>query len=353
MNQYPTLIANQILKKGLTGSFHGLMHGNIGLCIFFYQIAKATNNPDSEKNANDLLDKVFASLSLSSPADFENGLAGIGWGIEYLVQNGFVEGNTDEILEDVDNKVFRSLNEDNFTSFEIANGLTGHLFYLISRLKNLSSPPTMAQRINQELLILTINKLDEIVTIQFPSIIKEMYFDLFWRFPVVLFGLTESFGLNIYNEKIRCMIKQWMPNIEAYIPSMHINRLYMATILTKINEIVPDRRLEKQVQILLYATDFEVLKTEVDPHALNIRFGWTGFVWLMQQATNIIPATCPNYSLIGSTLDEIKAKYSNALGKLLENKVPENTVQFGLSNGIAGIGLLEILWPEVFSSTES
>ena len=342
LNQMALLI-NQ---NGFVGNNHGLFNGNTGICIFFYHLSRANNLPDYEKIADDLLDKVFSSLNLSVSTDFENGLAGIGWGVEYLIQNGFAEGNTDEILEEVDNKVFRSLNEDNFANFEITNGLNGYLFYLINRLKDESKKQSMAHRINRELLILVINKIDEMVTTQFFTIVKDVNYDLFWRFPVMLFGLTEAFKLNIYNEKIRCIVKQWLPNLEAHIPSMHINRLYLATVLTQINAIIPDKRLEKQIQILLFATDFEVLKTEVDPHALNIRFGWTGFVWLMQQASIIIPKTWPNYLLISPTANEIKIKYSQNLGNMVANTFEKNPVLFGLGNGIAGIGLLELLWPE-------
>jgi hypothetical protein len=350
-------ITQLIQQKGLEGNNQGLLCGNTGLCIFFYHLARTTSNPEYEKIADDLLDNVFACLSalapVLAPVDFENGLTGIGWGIEYLVQNGFAEGNADEILEEVDNKVFKVLNEETLKSFELTNGLIGYLFYLISRLKNQSNPPSMAQRINRELLILTVNKLDELVTSQFPSIVKEIQFDLFWRFPVMFYGLVEAFKLDIYNEKIRCMVKQWLPNMEAYIPSMHINRLYMATVLTQINELIPHQRLEKQIQILLYATDFEELKMEVDPHALNVRFGWTGFVWVLEQAKKIIPSTCLNYELISSTANEIKLKYLASLDQMIERNIKENPQQIGLANGIAGIGLMELLWPEVFELSNS
>lgn len=348
MNSQFNQIAQLVQQNGLTVTSHGLMHGNTGLCIFFYQLAKATGNPDYEQLADDLLDKVFASLNTSASVDFENGLTGIGWGIEYLVQNGFAEGNSDEILEDIDNKVFRVLNENSFTSFEITNGLTGNLYYLISRLKSQSNPPSMAQQINRELLIMAINKIDELVIVQFPSIVKEIQFDLFWRFPLMLYGLVETFKLDIYNEKIRCMVKQWLPNIEAYMPSMHINRIYMATVLTKINELIPHKRLEKQIHILLFATDFDELMTEVDPHALNIRFGWTGFVWVLEQAKQIIPKTYPNYELIGLAANAIKAKYVGSLENMIERNFKENPGQLGLASGIAGIGLMELLYPEVF-----
>lgn len=349
MNKYSIQITHQIQQNGLAGTNYGLMHGNTGLCLYFYQLSKRTNNPEYEQLADDLLDKVFANLSTSAFADFENGLAGIGWGIEYLVQNGFAEGDTDDILEEVDNKVFKSLNEENINSFELGNGLTGFLFYLISRMKKPTNPNSMAQRINRELLILTINKLDELVTNQFTSITKEMYFDLFWRFPVMLYGLVQAFELNIYSEKIRCMINQWIMNLETYLPSMHINRLYMATVLMEVNKRIPNKRLEKQIQILLFATDFDVLKTEVDPGAFNIRYGWPGVVWLLQQALEIIPVAYPNHQLIGITRLDITTKYRHTLENLPTSPLSTTPKQYGLSEGLPGIGLMELLWPGILT----
>lgn len=344
MSQYSIQIAQLIQQNGLTGGTnHGLMQGNTGLCLYFYQLARSSNSAEYEQLADDMLDKIFANLSTSALADFENGLAGIGWGIEYLVQNGFAEGNADEILEEVDNKVFKTLNEENIATFELGNGLTGYLFYLIARLKKPMNPNSMAQRINRELLILTINKLDEIVTNQFTSITKEMVFDLFWRFPVMLYGSVQAFDLNIYSEKIRCMVNQWMMNLETYLPSMHINRLYMATVLMQVNKRIPNKRIEKQIQILLFATDFAALKTEVDPDTFNIRFGWPGVVWLLQQASEIIPETYPNYKEIESCRVEIITKYKLSLDNIQVNT--STPKQFGLSEGSAGIGLVELLWP--------
>ncbi len=350
MSKFQSLIAQLLQKDGLNGTNHGLMYGNTGLCLYFYHIAQKTNNAEYEQLADDLLDKIFANLSTSAFTDFENGLAGIGWGIEYLVQNGFAEGDTDEILEEVDNKIFKTLNEVNITSFELDNGLTGYLFYLIARLKKPTNPQSMAQRINRELLILTVNKLDELVTNQFASITKEMFFDLFWRFPVLLYALVQAFDLNIYSEKIRCMVNQWMMNFEAYLPSMHINRLYMATVLIDVNKRMPNKRLEKQIQILLFATDFEMIKTEVDPDAINIRFGWPGMVWLLQQALEKIPVTYPSYTEIEFCRLEMITKHKRGLENFQMNT---STSKVGLSEGHAGIGLMGLLWPEIFGTTDN
>jgi len=349
MEQNGAQITQAIKQNGLTGVNHGLMHGNTGLCIYFYLLARKTSNRDYEKYADELLDKAFANLSTSAPADFENGLAGIGWGIEYLQQNAFVEGNTDEILEEVDNKVFKVLNEDYHNSFELGNGLSGYLFYLINRLKTKTEPFSMPQRINSELLVLTINKIDDLVTAQFPGIVKEMQFDLFWRFPVMLHGLTEAYKLGIYNDKISCMIRQWLPYFEAYIPSLNINRIFLAIVLKQICVQMPNKRLEKQAQILFFATDFEILKTEIDHNILNIGYGWPGFLWLLNMAAQEIPTDWPNYELIGQTVKNIVGRH-NGQGANLPIKIDNwNSMQSDLASGIAGIGLMDMLWPGVLS----
>ena len=339
-------IADLLKQKGLTGVNHGLMHGNMGLCIFFYHLSRQTNNPEYEKVADGLLDRVFANLSTTVSADFENGLAGIGWGIEYLVQSQFAEGKTDEILEDVDNRVFRALNEETITSFELTNGLTGFLFYLIIRLKNKSNQSSLANRINRELLILTINKLDEIVSAQFPSIVKELNFDLYWRFPVLVYSLLEAYRLDIYNVKIINMVKQWLPYFEGYLPSLNINRIYMSLVLNKIAVLIPERRLIKQVQILLYATDFEKVKTEVDFNEFNLHIGCPGVLWLLKLAMNELPTEYPNYGLIGQTCREISGSQKLKVEKSITGFPMDGTAQFGISNGLAGIGLAGILWPK-------
>lgn len=347
MDNHIIKLAQFLEQNGLTGTNHGLMNGSTGIIIFFYHLARTTGSSDYEKIADDLLDKVFTNLSESVPADFENGLAGIGWGIEYLIQNNFAEGDTDKILEEVDNKVFRALNEESLPNFELTTGLTGYLLYLVNRLKSRTSPHSMAKRINRELLILAINKIDEMATTQFPFIVKEMCFDLAWRFPVMLYGLKEAFMLDIYNEKIICMIRQWRPNFEAYIPSLQINRIYLATILRRICSCIPDQCLEKQIRILLFATDFDILRTEIDPAEINIRYGWSGVILLLRQAIEIIPSDYPNYSRLKIAYHDYIGRYKEAINKSRFSDFNADSKKSGISEGIAGIGLVSIFQPDL------
>lgn len=86
----------------------GLLHGKMGVSIYFFHLARKTKNTNYEDYAKELIDEIYEEISNETPACFENGLAGIGSGIEYLVQNHFMEAETDEVLEDLDEALFHN-----------------------------------------------------------------------------------------------------------------------------------------------------------------------------------------------------------------------------------------------------
>lgn len=347
-------LAQFLHKISLAGSNHGLLNGNAGIVIFLYQLARNIKNPEIEEMADGLLDKIFASLSTSMPIDFENGLAGIGWAIEYLVQNRFSEGNTNEILEDVDTKVYKTITLENLNSLELTNGFTGYLCYLNMRLKNKTNTNAMAYRVNRELLYYTVNKIDELGPTLFPQMVKEMHFDFCWRYPAMLYAVTESYQLGLFNHKIEMLIKQWIMYFEAYIPSLHINRIFMALALNRVNAFCPNKRIEKQVQILLFATNFDEIAFEFDPNQNGIRYGWTGAVWLLYMAKKQLSPDSNNYSLIIKTYNEYLMRFKPKLDAIKTLNIDSSpTNKYGISEGVAGIGLMELIWPDVFGIRDS
>ena len=95
-------IANILLINGGFSDNPGLYTGEMGLVLFFFRYARYTQNNLYREYAYDLMDKTQNRLHLDTPIYYKHGLAGIGSAIEYLVQKGFVEVDTDDILEDVD-----------------------------------------------------------------------------------------------------------------------------------------------------------------------------------------------------------------------------------------------------------
>ena len=103
-------IADVLLMNGGFLSNPGLYSGEMGLVLFFAHYARYTQNNLYLEYAYGLMEKLQNRIHLETPIDFKQGLAGIGSAIEYLVQNGFFEADTDEILEDFDQRIFFTYN---------------------------------------------------------------------------------------------------------------------------------------------------------------------------------------------------------------------------------------------------
>lgn len=111
----------------------GLFHGKMGIVLFFSELAHASQNSAYENLASNLLGEIYEGIHYDLPINIENGLCGIGWGIEYLVQHGLLEGDTDEILSDIDQKVME-INPLRMKDFSLRRGLGGIAYYVLARL---------------------------------------------------------------------------------------------------------------------------------------------------------------------------------------------------------------------------
>ena len=87
----------------------GLAQGQIGISIYFYHLFRIEKNENYKVIADQLLDNSLVSISLDSSISVENGLAGISLGIIYLIKKGFVKGDLNELLENIDNVIFKHL----------------------------------------------------------------------------------------------------------------------------------------------------------------------------------------------------------------------------------------------------
>lgn len=126
-------VADRYMLHGLPVHDIGLMEGKAGMSLFFFLYARQTGNGWYEAYAGELLDDVFNRLSNRVPVTFADGLCGVGWSIEFLKAQGFVEGDTDEILFDVDCKIMER-DSRRMNDFALESGLEGIAAYVRSRL---------------------------------------------------------------------------------------------------------------------------------------------------------------------------------------------------------------------------
>jgi lantibiotic modifying enzyme len=87
----------------------GLEYGKMGICLYFYYLSRLEDKEGYKQTADKLLDEVTNKLSKNENIGDAYILAGIAVGISHLVRENFVGGNINEILEDVDNQIFKIL----------------------------------------------------------------------------------------------------------------------------------------------------------------------------------------------------------------------------------------------------
>ena len=83
-------------------------HPNIGRVIGLYIMGKCFDNSYQEE-ADKLSNFILDNVNLSTPLSIKHGLLGLGLGIMYLLRNNLVEGDEDEVLENIDIAVFNSI----------------------------------------------------------------------------------------------------------------------------------------------------------------------------------------------------------------------------------------------------
>ena len=122
----------------------GLLHGKMGIALFFYHYAIHAGNTVYADYADDLVDNIWENLHNRLPDTFQSGLTGVAWGIEYMIGNNFVSGNGNEICKEIDARIMQ-LDPRRMSSEFIEKELEGFLHYVSIRtlgtVRQQSKPP--------------------------------------------------------------------------------------------------------------------------------------------------------------------------------------------------------------------
>jgi hypothetical protein len=128
-----TTITN-ISKLAVVAGFSprtGLYNGRMGTIITLYSGSAYFDLPDVAAIADNLLEDLLDDIQYNDDLGFSSGLTGIGWGINYLIKNKFIEAEPD-FFKDIDDHLSNKLSIEVF-------GLEEYLLvglYLLSRIEN-------------------------------------------------------------------------------------------------------------------------------------------------------------------------------------------------------------------------
>lgn len=370
ISKYQNLITSLLLNAHFTQNI-GLMHGKTGHAVLFYHLTRQTENSAFETFAEELIDDIIPVLSTHLPVDFENGLAGIGWGIEYLIQNHFLEADPDEVLEDFDKQIFLKFMESTPTNIGLLDGVIGTGHYFLMRVRGAKQKQkTVIAETNRialqqicdhlnlmlsqpaNLLNLTKEPLYHPVSInrtEKTHIDPVPVFEITWNLPVLIDFLTEMLELNMPQNNLMILLTRILIPLQSscQLPILQCNRLLLLLSMIKLknklqmklgnvkNEIsmLTDMIAEK----IMDGFDKEKYDKELESLNFAIRNGIPGIALIHQKL----------YEQTGDL--EYKNEYSTLLNKFIpeefvrqfrydySNPSKINEQQLGILQGIAGL----------------
>jgi hypothetical protein len=129
MNKLLKKIANILFINVQNVSTIDLLNGKIQIVFFFYHYFRYSKIETYNEFADYLLDEMIEKLEQMDVSI----LITFGWTIEYLIQNKFVEGDPNEVMEDINEKIMIHIKQSKDMHSETFLFLGAYLLFRIKR----------------------------------------------------------------------------------------------------------------------------------------------------------------------------------------------------------------------------
>ncbi|MDR1763358.1 MAG: hypothetical protein LBR64_05325 [Dysgonamonadaceae bacterium] len=266
----------------------GLSSGKTGVCIYFYCQSRLIGNREYESAAGKLLDEIFEKIDTVGYYDVKSGLAGIGLGVDYLIDNKFVAGDINTVLKAVDDKIFRQTAY--YSDNEMINPetLIHLLYYFCVRLQKLNSGSEQQYLVKE----LTISIINELSKQPIREIFEEpLFFTTDYLLPQYLFVLSKIAGIGFYNYKIIKILQELSVFLLSQIPLLHSNRLYLLWAMDAVNRQIETKNWNKHIAMLRRELDVnEIINGECRSRNIYFNDGLTAIFLLLSALSDYFTA---------------------------------------------------------------
>jgi hypothetical protein len=290
-----------LIERSDSTSNIGLFDGKMGIAIFLFLYARYTTNRHHEEWAEKLIDEIFTQIDTDTQPDFSNGLAGIGWGIEYLVKNNFVDADVDEVLGDVD-RIVLSKTKDLPALIQNNTDLYGYVFYSLTRLKDKDSgSDSILSLIKKQMLIYIHDDIERLLT-------KKVLFDFtvptltMHQINPIMYFFIEMGKLKLYPAKLK-KLENYLPhylNEKSYLNYDFVDEYIFSSLKEKFVQVSTTNEVKELYKNLLNNST-SILQID-DVMNMYAKPGWNSLLYQINYFDNM------NYRPIK---DEILSKLAN------------------------------------------
>lgn len=306
----------------------GLARGRMGICIYFFASGRLRNNKDHTGIAEKLLDGIVSDINANLPPGLEDGLAGIGYGIRFLVRNGYIVGDINEILSDIDNAIIKKVSYPEFFERTNPTELMGLLYYFSVRISDIHKTDEETLCIYKQIIIDLINRAYPVAASTIGH--EPLSFKIDYSLPVFLYILSKIYTLDFYNYRITKIIDEMTPRVLSQIPYVHANRFYLLWGMNSINNSINSAEWTAHINLLKSRTDMDkILWEEMRNRNVYFEDGITGIL-LILRLSEIMPHEAKIF------LEKLK---KSDVWDMLQNDRSYFWQHMGLMKGFCGIAL--------------
>jgi len=237
------MIARILLQNINTIQNPGLLEGRTGISLFILSYYKLTGKRKFLDIGLALFESVNDNLKLlKDDYTFGSGLAGISWYVEYLAQHGYIENDTDEILEEICTQL-NSFDFNEISDMDLSKGLIGYAMHFLSRMSNPDFKlKTDIHRREKEICSKIIDLFEEYL-----HKIKQNDSTAFSEnnniAGVILF-LCQLHKLHFQNEKILPILQEFVNYCRKIKSTSRSLKLYNAHSLCQASKVLNDKEIE-------------------------------------------------------------------------------------------------------------
>lgn len=155
----------------------GVLAGVSGVSLFQFYYARLMNDDIAAQLGTGLITKSIESINNGYVfPTFCSGIAGVGWTMDVLSREEFIDSDNDELLSSLDSYLFQAMNMDiQKEYFDFLHGAMGYGYYFLKRYENTNSEEL--KDMYKTYLITLINGLQK-------SSIQEIDGSIWWQFDL-------------------------------------------------------------------------------------------------------------------------------------------------------------------------
>jgi hypothetical protein len=315
----------------------GLLNGKMGGALYFHLLAKKTENMEYKELADATLDRVYKDIVADFlPVNFENGLAGIAWGLYYLKQKGMINLPNKDVLKKMDDRIYRHIGYSVEGPVGLLNGNLGYILYLLPKIrcreKHSSSLP---YTLHERLMIELINRLGNSIEEREMKLEEPPSFNIAWDLPVCLWLLGEVAKTGLYDNKLERIFDQLSPVVLSLFPRLQSNRLNVGLGMLNVLQFYRMEKWQKHANLLVKSISLEnMIRQELYKNNLTYLDGIAGVSAISRKMAELNLEWAPQFPApkLFEAITSSPFWDDVAIDMLKRNNI-------GLLSGLMGIGL--------------